>query len=248
MPKQMSNSKENYLMDDSIVRCFRMAFGQEYKDMWIDPVYYLDDHIIEDHGIHYADDLTEQDRSFRIFRGSTFPEAGCVLYPKITKDLAEELRSRGFPAPKRPVRPKKVRKDAPKEAKDRYRALKNKYDEEYREYRDRMDEYAKEQWKIIHEDMEQHVSNGYKPKAIVLRGTREKIMEDDKDKKNGNKKGARPKPKYKFIVQEVKEVPLGHMPGRRFNWGIDTWPGQPVHCPGHTYEKLLEAAMKTRRS
>lgn len=66
-------------MEDSIVKHCRKAFGNRYKDMWIDVVYF------DDKYYRYTEDF--------------FSEVGVMLYPKIT-NLKKELIRRGIKSPK----------------------------------------------------------------------------------------------------------------------------------------------------
>jgi hypothetical protein len=56
----------------------RKAFGKNYKDMWIDPLYF------DDKYFRYTEDF--------------FSEVGVYLYPKIT-DLRKELARRSYSVP-----------------------------------------------------------------------------------------------------------------------------------------------------
>lgn len=66
-------------IEDNIVKYCRKAFGKNYKDMWIEPVYF------DDKYIHYTEEF--------------FSEVGVELYPKIT-NLSKALKERGVNPPK----------------------------------------------------------------------------------------------------------------------------------------------------
>lgn len=66
-------------IEDNIVKYCRKAFGDRYRNMWIEPVYF------DDKYIRYTDDF--------------FSEVGVELYPKIT-NLSKALKECGIKPPK----------------------------------------------------------------------------------------------------------------------------------------------------
>lgn len=79
-------------IEDNIVQYCRKAFNKEYRDMWIDPIYF-------------------DDKYFR-FTKDFFSEVGVYLYPKIT-NIRKELKRSGISVPK-PLRKCKNRAEREK--------------------------------------------------------------------------------------------------------------------------------------
>ena len=69
----------DYRIEDSIVQYCRKAFGRQYRNLWINPIYF-------------------DDKYFN-FTHRFFSEVGVELYPKIT-NLQEEMKRCGMKVPK----------------------------------------------------------------------------------------------------------------------------------------------------